>query len=281
MRWPTSRSPWSSLTEPLSATRPGSVDGGVGLGDGCDAGGGDARVVRVAAQLGHERLDVGDPLLGAVGAVLGRDGVDRVETGAVVERAAEPLGDAGDGLVPGGEVAGRPRGAVEPVERVVRALVAVLGVEELAEAGLGAGDGDEEDGVDPVRLALGDEGGAGAGHGRAVLGEEGVELGGVGGRRGRRREARRPGRRPAARRAPPQGRRPTVLAVDPLPHQGSSSPPSRRSSIAGPAPCADPAPTPSRVAPVRETDAATDGSNGSAQRSPPTRRRAQQVGWTA
>ena len=34
MRWPTSRSPLSSLTEPLSATRPGSEDGGVGLGLG-------------------------------------------------------------------------------------------------------------------------------------------------------------------------------------------------------------------------------------------------------
>ena len=76
---------------------------------------------------------------------------------------------------------------------VVRALVAVLGVEQLAEAGLGAGDGDEEDGVDAVHLALGDEGGAGAGHGRALLREEGVELGGVGGRRGRRRERQRAG----------------------------------------------------------------------------------------
>ena len=34
MRWPTSRSPSSSLTEPVSATRPGSLDGGVGLGAG-------------------------------------------------------------------------------------------------------------------------------------------------------------------------------------------------------------------------------------------------------
>ena len=111
----------------------------------------------------------------------------------MVGRAAQSLGDPGDGRVPRREVALRPRGTVEPVERVVRALVAVLGVEELAEARLGAGDGDEEDRVDAVHLAFGDEGGAGADHGRALLREEGVELGGVGSRRRRRRERERAG----------------------------------------------------------------------------------------
>ena len=155
---------------------------------GVDAGRGDARVRRVAAELAHERLDVGDPGGGAVRAVGGGDGVDGGEAGAVVERAAQAFGDAGDRLVPGGEVARRPRGSVEPVERVVRAHVAVLRVEVRAEARLGAGDGDKEDGVDAVRRALGDERGAAAGHRRRVLREEGVDLRGVGSRRGRRRE---------------------------------------------------------------------------------------------
>ena len=221
MRWPTSRSPLSSLTEPLSATRPGSVDGGVGLGTGDHAGGGDARVRPVAAELAHERLDVGDPLLGAVGAVLGGDGVDRDETRGVIQLAAQPLGDAGDRLVPGGEIAGGPGGAVEPVEGVVGALVAVLRVEERAEAGLRAGDGDEEDGVDAVLLPLADEGGAAAGHGGRVLGEEGVEGAGVGARRGRRRERAGQGGGQQQRDGHEDGLRTRSVLDDPHSHPGS------------------------------------------------------------
>ena len=149
---------------------------------------GQPRVGGVPAELGHEHLDVGDPVAGAVGAVLGRDGVDRVQAGAVIQRPGQPLRDAGDGLVPGAEVALRPRGAEEPVEGVVGALVAVQRVEELAEVRLRAGDSHEEGRVDAVLPALCHEGGAGAGHRRTLRRKEVVDLGGVGSRRGRRRE---------------------------------------------------------------------------------------------
>ncbi len=192
-----------------------------GAGDRRDAGGGDDACRRRGCRRARAMNDLTLATHCSVpsGQYLGAIASTEVETRAVVERAAEPLRDAGDGLVPGGEVAGRPRGAVEPVEGVVRALVAVLGVEELAEAGLGAGDGDEEDGVDPVLLPLAMKVAPVPVMGEACCARKASSWDGVGGRRGRRRERERAGQGGGqpARRAPPRGRRACALCCGPAP----------------------------------------------------------------